>query len=216
MNKNSMMKNKRNRQLGVGMIEVLVTIVITAIGLLGVAKMQTIAMQSSYDASQRSLAVYLANDVISRMRSTTDGICSDTNYVTETDCVDVYGNTWTVVNYLASYDTTSMTNDDVGGASQSTPGQSCIGAGNSCTEAQKITHDLWEWEQVIDGGLFNANGCISVVQNSVRVIVAWDAIDLATTASQPGNTNDDPHPDLTCGTVDADLSRRQVKIIAVI
>lgn len=58
---------KLSNQTGVGMIEVLVTVIILAIGLLGVASLQGLAIKTSGDASQRSVATMVLADLIDRM-----------------------------------------------------------------------------------------------------------------------------------------------------
>lgn len=85
---NSMNKSK---QRGVTIIEVLVAMLILAVGLLGMASLQVRAVQDTSNASYRSIAIYYANDLADRMRanpgasyaahSTTDGA---TNAGTET------------------------------------------------------------------------------------------------------------------------------------
>jgi type IV pilus assembly protein PilV len=57
------------KQQGVTLIEVLITIVLMAFGLLGVVLMQTISLKSNHESSQRTSANYLAEDIISRIRS---------------------------------------------------------------------------------------------------------------------------------------------------
>lgn len=59
-------------QVGITLIEVLIAVVITAIGLLGVARMQTISVRFNHSAYLRSQAASLADDVIERMRVNTD------------------------------------------------------------------------------------------------------------------------------------------------
>lgn len=57
------------KQKGVTLIEVLITMVIMAFGLLAVVLMQTISLKSNHESSQRTSANYLAEDIISRIRS---------------------------------------------------------------------------------------------------------------------------------------------------
>lgn len=54
---------------GVGMIEVLVTLVILSIGLLGLAALQLTGLRSNSSAGARSAATMLANDMADRMRA---------------------------------------------------------------------------------------------------------------------------------------------------
>jgi type IV pilus assembly protein PilV len=69
-----MISNKK--QVGVGMIEVLITVLILAVGLLGVVAMQLTAKRNSYEATQRSIANSVARDIIERIRSNPDEIAS--------------------------------------------------------------------------------------------------------------------------------------------
>ncbi|PKO84907.1 MAG: type IV pilus modification protein PilV [Betaproteobacteria bacterium HGW-Betaproteobacteria-11] len=55
-------------QKGFSLIEVLISIVIIAISLLGLAGLQARAMNSEFESYQRSQAVLLANDMVERMR----------------------------------------------------------------------------------------------------------------------------------------------------
>lgn len=59
----------RNRQIGIGMIEVLVTLFIISVGFLNMAALQTTAKRSNFDAVQRTTAVMLAHDIVERMRA---------------------------------------------------------------------------------------------------------------------------------------------------
>lgn len=56
-------------QRGVGMIEVLVAVLIFAIGLLGVASMQVFTLKMNSNAETRTRATLLATDMVERMRA---------------------------------------------------------------------------------------------------------------------------------------------------
>jgi type IV pilus assembly protein PilV len=60
---------KTNSQNGFSMIEVLVTMVILAIGLLGVAGLQIASVRNTQVAAQRSIATQQAYDIAERMRA---------------------------------------------------------------------------------------------------------------------------------------------------
>lgn len=62
------------QQRGVGMIEVLVTVLIIAIGLLGLASLQVASMKNTNNAHYRALATIYAYDMVERMRSNPDGV----------------------------------------------------------------------------------------------------------------------------------------------
>lgn len=76
----------RPRQAGVGMIEVLVTLFILAIGMLGVASLQFIGAFSNSDALNRANAVLVAQQTAERLRAnsfvspTFSGLIADNQY----------------------------------------------------------------------------------------------------------------------------------------
>lgn len=53
---------------GFGLIEVLVALLVFSIGILGLGATQLAAKRASYEATQRSIASSLANDILERMR----------------------------------------------------------------------------------------------------------------------------------------------------
>lgn len=62
------------KQLGVGLIEILITIVLLSIGFLAAARMQVEGMRFSHSAYYQSQAYFLANDMINRMRTNSKGV----------------------------------------------------------------------------------------------------------------------------------------------
>lgn len=71
--------NSHRRVAGFTMLEVLISIVVIAFGLLGVAGLQAFALKNSQSASYRSIATVLATDLIERMRANPVG-ASGTSY----------------------------------------------------------------------------------------------------------------------------------------
>jgi type IV pilus assembly protein PilV len=65
--------SKRN-QVGFTLLEVLIAIVISAIGLLGIAKLQLITLKNNSASQYRSIAIQLASDAIERMRANQNGV----------------------------------------------------------------------------------------------------------------------------------------------
>lgn len=59
----------RHRQRGISMMEVLITILVLAIGLLGLASLQMTSLKQNNQSLQRSLATLLAYDMSDRMRA---------------------------------------------------------------------------------------------------------------------------------------------------
>jgi len=74
-----MKKNYRNTNSGFSLIEVLITMVIMAVGLLAIAALQFKGMQYSDDAFMRSDLNVLAYDILDRMRLNSDNIDDYTN-----------------------------------------------------------------------------------------------------------------------------------------
>lgn len=113
----------RKNTRGFTMVEVLVSLVIFSIGLIGIARLQVVAKQSNHDAVQRVSATSIADDIISRMRAN--------------------------ASQLAAY-TKNGAMYVVGGGTVSTPacGDS---SGSTCTAAQLVDKDMYEIEQLLDG-----------------------------------------------------------------
>ena len=65
---------KRNRQKGVGLVEILVAVVIVSIGFLAAATMQVQGMRFSQGAYFRSQAYFMASSMIDRMRNNTRAV----------------------------------------------------------------------------------------------------------------------------------------------
>ena len=76
-------------QLGSSLIEILITLIIMAVGLLGLASIQVISIKNVNNSQFRSLATAYAYDMAERMRSNRGGDYSDidTTSITEPSCV---------------------------------------------------------------------------------------------------------------------------------
>jgi len=66
--------NKSKRQSGVGLIEILISVVLLSIGFLAAARMQIEGMRNSQSAYYQSQAYFLAADIIDRMRANPEGV----------------------------------------------------------------------------------------------------------------------------------------------
>lgn len=83
---NQLAKKSMLSQRGLGMVEVLVTLFILSIGLLGVASLQFVASFSNADALNRTQAVFVAQQFSERLNANamssdvTDGFVVDNNY----------------------------------------------------------------------------------------------------------------------------------------
>ena len=110
-------------QRGFSLLELLIALVVFSIGLLAVAGLQTVSKQANYEGVQRTTAAQIANGLLEEIRTNGEGI--DT--------------------YLAA--------GEIGDGSRgSEPIPNCS-TGSECNAAQKAVHDLWVWEQMLDGTL---------------------------------------------------------------
>ncbi len=61
-----------SHQRGFSLLEVMITAVILSLGLLGLVALQTHSKFASYEARQRTIASWLANDMVERVRINRD------------------------------------------------------------------------------------------------------------------------------------------------
>jgi len=61
------------KQIGFTLIEVLVALIVVAIGLLGLAALQTVGLRNNHSTNLTSQAIWLANDITDRIRSNPSG-----------------------------------------------------------------------------------------------------------------------------------------------
>jgi len=115
------MLTHRLRLRGFSLIELLIALIVFSIGLLAIAGLQTVSKQANYEAIQRTAAAQIAYGLLEDIRM-------------NGDAVNVY---------LAA--------GELGAGSIGTePAPNCT-TGAECNAAQKAAHDLWFWEQALDG-----------------------------------------------------------------
>ncbi len=79
------MKNANPKNRGFTLLEVLISVVVLSVGLLGIAGMQAFGQRSNHSAYLRSQATILAYDMIDRMRANNVGVLNgDYNAVNTT------------------------------------------------------------------------------------------------------------------------------------
>jgi type IV pilus assembly protein PilV len=148
----------RPSQHGFSLLEMLIALLVFSIGLLAIAGLQTVSKQANFEALQRTAASQIAFGLLEDMRINGDAMAV----------------------YLAA--------GELGNGSRGAePAPNCKGAAE-CNAMQKAAHDLWFWEQVLDGNLEmigNAGGgglvlptlCVEGPVGGVagvyRVTVAW-------------------------------------------
>lgn len=182
------------RAAGFTMIEILVTLVILMIGLLGIAGMMAQGQRASFEAYQRQQALALANDMAERIKANPVGV-DDT----------VVGAT-----YLAAIGSPVGT-----GTRFSAMTADCAAA--NCTTTDLVQYDVAMWDGLLAGAaaetattggtaigpLLNPRGCVQLVNSTAcpacggalasrqvhsRVSVAWQGSFATSSPSAAGET----------------------------
>ena len=122
------MSYQRIQQDGFSLLEMLIALVIFSVGLLGIAGLQSVSKQANFESLQRTAAAQVAYGLLEDMRLNGDG-------------VDIY----TAAGELGN------------GSLGAEPVPNCS-VGAPCDAAQKAAHDLWLWEQIIDGNFETSAG----------------------------------------------------------
>lgn len=129
---------------GFTLIEVLVAIIVLAMGLLGFAALQTVTLKNNQSAYNRSVATQLAYDIADRMRA---------NSATA----------------AAQYLTTAMAANAATAQIACTPSATPVG----CTLNQMAENDVYEWNRSLQL-LPMAEGTIVLQGGVYRVTINWD------------------------------------------
>ena len=138
-------------------MEILVTLIIFSVGLLGLAALQTRAQQAEFESYQRAQALLIVEDIVNRIHTNNDAA----------GC------------YVTSAGTTGA--DYVGTGIASING--CTASGNTLTRALADA-DLVAWDRAIKGSseslsgssvgtIIEGRGCITAVGNVFTIAIAW-------------------------------------------
>lgn len=135
---------------GFSLLEVLISLVIMSVGLLGIAGLMTGTLKTNDSADMRTQATAMAYNIIDRMRANTAGV-TDGDYV--------------------------MAMPAAPSTATSLPA-SCTGAGAGCTTTTLATYDLDQWEYELAHTLPQGRGSISTTLGpsaaTVTVTVLWN------------------------------------------
>jgi type IV pilus assembly protein PilV len=142
---------------GFTLVEVLVSLVVLAIGLLGIAKLMLFSSHSNDSAYLRSQATALAYEILDDMRANRqEAMNSPTTYATAAAVPAV------------------------------APGALCMGVGSCTTPQQLALYDVYQWGlhlnansgAVHPGALPNGQGSVTTAlvggQTTVTIVVSWD------------------------------------------
>lgn len=154
------MDTAMRHQRGVGLIEILVSLVVIGIGLLGILELYAAGQRSELEAYQRSQALILAEDMANRINTNRAAI----------DCYTI--NNADATDYLGQGNTQTY---------------NCAGVGTQATR-NLADADLAAWDAMLKGanetnsdgsvnfgGLNEARGCISsnAAGDVITIAVAW-------------------------------------------
>ncbi len=159
------MKISANKHLnrGFSLIEVLIALVVLAIGLLGLATLQMTSLQFNSDAYLRSQATVFAYDIADRMRINMTGVVAG-NYTVATE-TDANGK-------ASAYATCGPSGDG---------SCNCIGTA-SCSVANMATYDLGTWYDRLDRTLPGSSSKRATIESmgsrEFRITIKWDERDL--------------------------------------
>lgn len=128
----------RRAQTGFTLIEVLVSVVVFAIGLLGLAAMQAISMRNNYDASLRTYATIAAYDIIDRMQANQRGLQNHAYHRNATAAGAEISACKTIVLDINA------------------------GTAQGCTAAQLANHDIAQWRAHLAQSLTNGEGVVCI------------------------------------------------------
>jgi type IV pilus assembly protein PilV len=140
------------KQTGFTLIEVLVAVVILALGLIGLAGLQATGLANNQSAYNRSQVSQLAYDITDRMRS----------------------NSSVAASYVAATAAGSIPVCPNG----TNPCTSCTTTATPCNQAAMVTKDVFEWKNALRTTVPNGDGFIvqepPAGSGIYRVTVQWD------------------------------------------
>ncbi|WP_444883712.1 type IV pilus modification protein PilV [Microbulbifer sp. PSTR4-B] len=144
-------------QRGATLIEVLVSILVLAVGLLGLAATQMMSLKNGNGSHHRFMAALAAQDIIERMRANPVGFKSG--------------------GYDGDHGLSVALAEEGSDISGSQPGTennaSTPDCSNKCTPAELADLDIYEWENLLASNLPSSAGSIKRSASGVEVIISW-------------------------------------------
>ena len=133
-----------NRYKGFTLVEVLIAMVVLAVGLLGLAGLQATGLKNNQSAYYRSQASQMAYDIADRMRAngTDAGAMAASTYIT-----------------IAPGDAAVQAD--------------CTTVSSTCTAADMAQNDLFEWNAALADTLPSGTGSITLSGDVFTVTVSW-------------------------------------------
>ncbi len=154
-----------NKNIGFTLIEVLITMLVMAVGLLGLAGMQMTGLKNNQSAYNRSQATQLAYDMADRIR---------TNMIESIKGEDSI--------YITKAPTAALVKTE------------CATISTTCTPVVMAENDLFLWNQAISAILTEGVGLIEVNNTIFSITINWDdnrdgTVDHDSTNSTPDDPN---------------------------
>jgi type IV pilus assembly protein PilV len=154
-------RSARLRQSGVTLIEILVSVLVIAFGILTMATVQSNSMKYQKTSEYRSIATLLASDIADRMRANKSAI--DANHSAYAWLTTSYSRGALTEGNRGLYNATCGTVDSAQVLTK-------------CEAAEIAQRDLYEWKTRLLYSLPNASGHIAAYdpsQNAVDLWIAW-------------------------------------------
>lgn len=152
---------------GLGMVEILVALLVLAIGVLGYAGLQLTALKKSEQANSRAQATLIAQDALERMLASPG------------DTSPYLNATWPTASVVSGEDA---------------PPADCVGASKSCSKSEMVAWDVkqlaWNAGNQLPNGLMDIRDCNA--SSMVCVVVSWGEQKPEDCLTNSGvNTNED-------------------------
>ncbi len=167
-----MMYRQIKKNQGFTLIEVLISVLILGMGILGVLNLQTRALMDNQDAYLRTQAILLAYDMSDRIRANA-GIWQENmatvNVLTNNDAA---GNVKGTYKFCSSYDPVGALADPL-----ATP--------LKCSSTEMAQYDVYRWREEIASVLNNGTATITAVNDPVttgnaldifRLTISWNRV----------------------------------------
>ncbi len=131
---------------GFTIIEVLISLIVLSVGLLGLASLQVVGLQNTQGGAQRAQAAFLAYDITDRMRTNPAAVTAGSYNLAAPVPGQGQGQVAIVL-------------------------VDCFGAAANCSAAQMAAHDLGQWQTQLRAYLNNGTGAIATVDNGTTTLV---------------------------------------------
>jgi type IV pilus assembly protein PilV len=139
-------------QHGASLLEALVALLVLALGVLGLARLQVTTLTETRNSNARAVAVQAASDLMDRMQVNADARLS----TPVTPAFEAYESAW---------------------GQNTAPAQNCMTA--TCSSTELAAYDLWQWKASL--ALMLPSGDATVFRSDsdpsqLGVLLAWSAI----------------------------------------